>query len=177
MNIWLFGSGHFLVHFFRCHGSKNARIQKSCYNQKSVFSCSSTTRRNFWNPFISRPYFHTCLPELLPQFVTGTLTSKLFDLISMFWHDLPKNGWAGWIRDDRTASSMYTTLHFLLLWSTESGYFDHFDLCTRSYFENVTIFSNKRFGVYICLFMIFFHLYFSFYNANCGASRQLTLKK
>ena len=31
--------------------SKNSRSQKSCYNQKFVFSCPSTTERNFWNPF------------------------------------------------------------------------------------------------------------------------------
>ena len=37
------------------------------YSQKSVFSCPSTTRRNFWNSFIQRPYFHNCLPELLPH--------------------------------------------------------------------------------------------------------------
>ena len=64
MTFWL---RSFFGPFFRSHGSKNARIQKSCYNQKSVFSCSSTTRRNFWNPFKSRPYFHNCSPELLPQ--------------------------------------------------------------------------------------------------------------
>ena len=42
--------------------------------------------------------------------VTGTLTSKLFDLISLFWQDLPKNTLAGWIRDDVTHPNKYRVL-------------------------------------------------------------------
>ena len=44
--------------------------------------------------------------------VTGTLKSKLFDLISSFWHDLPKNHWVGWICDNRGASSKYVCFFF-----------------------------------------------------------------
>ena len=43
--------------------------------------------------------------------VTGTLTSKLFDLISLFWQDLPKNTLAGWIRDNRSHPNIY--IYFL----------------------------------------------------------------
>ncbi len=41
------GSGHFLVHNLRPHGSKNDRIQKSYFNEKSLFSCPSTSWKNF----------------------------------------------------------------------------------------------------------------------------------
>ena len=45
--------------------SKNGRTQKSCYNQKSVFSRPSTTWRNFWNPFTPVLYFYNFWAELL----------------------------------------------------------------------------------------------------------------
>ena len=41
------GSGHFLVHNLRPHGSKNDRRQKSYFNEKSLFSCPSTSWKNF----------------------------------------------------------------------------------------------------------------------------------
>ena len=107
--LWLFSSGHFLVHFLRYHGSKNDQIQKSCFYQKSVFSCSSTTRRNFWNPFILRPYFYNCLPELLPHCtkLAITFTSKLFDPKSSFWHDLSNAGLANLFLDNAVCSNIY----------------------------------------------------------------------
>ena len=43
---------------------KNGRSQKTHKSKKSVFSCLSTTRRNFWNSFILRPYFQSCFPKL-----------------------------------------------------------------------------------------------------------------
>ena len=45
--------------------SKNSWSQKSCHNQKSVFSCPSTVQRNFWNPFTPVIYFYNFFPELL----------------------------------------------------------------------------------------------------------------
>ena len=39
-----FGSGQFLINFSRCHRSKNDQIQKSYFNEKSVFSRLSTSR-------------------------------------------------------------------------------------------------------------------------------------
>ena len=60
----IFGWGYFLTIFCINHESKNDPSQKSCYNQKSVFLCPSTMRRNFLNSFIMRPYFHNCLSEL-----------------------------------------------------------------------------------------------------------------
>ena len=60
-----FGSGYFLTYFFRSDGSKNGRSQKSCCNQKSVFSCQSTTQKNFWNPITLGMYFHNFFPELI----------------------------------------------------------------------------------------------------------------
>ena len=44
-----FASRHFLIHQI-WKRSKKSRSQKSCYNQKFVFSCPSTTQRNFLNP-------------------------------------------------------------------------------------------------------------------------------
>ena len=52
-----FCSGHFLTYFLRCHGSKNDQSQKSYFNEKSVFSCLSTWRRNFWIFFMLWLYF------------------------------------------------------------------------------------------------------------------------
>ena len=43
-----FGSSHFLVYFLRSNGSKNDRSQKIYFYEKSVFTCPSTSRRNFW---------------------------------------------------------------------------------------------------------------------------------
>ena len=60
-----FASGYFLTYFFRSDGSKNGRSQKSCCNQKSVFSCKSTTQRNFWNPFTPVMYSCNFFPVLL----------------------------------------------------------------------------------------------------------------
>ena len=34
-------------------------------NQKSVFSCQSTTQKNFWNPITLVMYFHNFFPELI----------------------------------------------------------------------------------------------------------------
>ena len=54
----IFDYNNFLTYFFRSDGSKNGRSQKSCCNQKSVFSRKSTTQRNFWNPFT--PVMYSC---------------------------------------------------------------------------------------------------------------------
>ena len=123
----------FIGRFFRSHGSKNGPIQKSCYNKKSVFSCSSTTQRNFWNSFIMRPYFHNCSPwaSTSMHIVTGTLTSKLFDLISLFWQDLPKNTLAGWIRDNRSHPTTYTCTQ-------------RYSLRTVVWFQNMTLFTYQH---------------------------------
>ena len=43
---------------------KNGRSQKIPKSKISAFSCLSTTRRNFWNSFILRPYFQSCFPKL-----------------------------------------------------------------------------------------------------------------
>ena len=59
-----FCSGHFLVIFYYLMDQKNDRSQKIHKSKKSVFSCLSTTRRNFWNSFILRPYFQSCFPKL-----------------------------------------------------------------------------------------------------------------
>ena len=59
-----FCSGHFLVIFSDLMDQKNGRSQKIHKSKISVFSCLSTTRRNFWNSFILRPYFQSCFPEL-----------------------------------------------------------------------------------------------------------------
>ena len=45
--------------------------------------------------------------------VTGMLTSKLFDLISLFWQDPPKNTIAGWIRDNRSHPNTYKLIKVL----------------------------------------------------------------
>ena len=87
--LWIFGSGHFLIYFLRYYGSKNDRIQKNFFIQKSVFSCLLTRRNDFWNPFILRSYFHNCLPGLLSHIANQLslltkkyLTSKVhFDII------------------------------------------------------------------------------------------------
>ena len=87
--LWIFGSGHFLIYFLRYYGSKNDRIQKIFFIQKSVFSCLLTRRNDFWNPFILRSYFHNCLPGLLTHIANQLslltkkyLTSKVhFDII------------------------------------------------------------------------------------------------
>ena len=68
------GSGHFLVHFLRSHGSKNDRSQKSYLNEKSVFSCPSTSRRNFWILLMLWLYFHGWILKLYE------VISKLCDL-------------------------------------------------------------------------------------------------
>ena len=60
-----FGSGHFLIHQIWKNRLKNSRSQKSCCNQKSVFSCKSTTQRNFWNPFTPVMYSCNFFPVLL----------------------------------------------------------------------------------------------------------------
>ncbi len=60
-----FGSGHFLIHQIWKNRLKNSRSQKSCCNQKSVFSCQSTTQKNFWNPITLVMYFHNFFPELI----------------------------------------------------------------------------------------------------------------
>ena len=86
--------------FLKKHVSKNDPIQKSYYDKKSVFSCSSTTRQNFWNPFTLRPYFHHCLFELLDGstswyfiFQRNYLTSEVhFDMIY-----LKITEWAGFL--------------------------------------------------------------------------------
>ena len=59
-----FCSGHFLVIFSDLMDQKNGRSQKIPKSKISAFSCLSTTRRNFWNSFILRPYFQSCFPEL-----------------------------------------------------------------------------------------------------------------
>ena len=41
------GSGHFLVIFSDVMDQKNGRSKKSYLSKKSVFSCPSTTQRNF----------------------------------------------------------------------------------------------------------------------------------
>ena len=48
---------------------------------------------------------------------TGTLTSKLFDLISVFWQDLPKNTIAGWIRDNRSHPNTQILILIDTLWT------------------------------------------------------------
>ena len=53
-----FGSGHFLVNFLSSDRSKNGRSQKSYNSKKLVFSCLSTTWRNFRIWFILCPCFH-----------------------------------------------------------------------------------------------------------------------
>ena len=45
--------------------------------------------------------------------MTGTLTSKLFDLISLFWHDLPKNCLANEIYDDPIVSNVCCSTYSL----------------------------------------------------------------
>ena len=59
-----FGSLHFLVFFQDLMDRKTDRSQKSHFSQKSGFTCPSTKRRNFWNPFILRPYFYNSLSKL-----------------------------------------------------------------------------------------------------------------
>ena len=65
---WLFWLrsffGPFLVILLRSHGSKNDRSQKSYFNEKSVFSCPSTSRRNFWILFMLWLYFYDCCLKL-----------------------------------------------------------------------------------------------------------------
>ena len=70
----IFGSGHFLVYFLRSHGSKIDRSQKIYFNEKSVFSCPSTSRRNFWIFFMPWLYFHDWFLKLYE------VISKLCDL-------------------------------------------------------------------------------------------------
>ena len=74
---WLTGMKKLIFYFnrFFCSGHfwsfckiwwirKMTRAKKICLNEKSVFSCLSSTRRNFWNSFIQRLYFQNCYPEL-----------------------------------------------------------------------------------------------------------------
>ena len=70
-------SGHFLVTFLRFHGSKNSRSKKIYLNKKSVLSCPSTTRRNFWNPCTLVLYFYNFWPEL--QMAASNPGDKIFD--------------------------------------------------------------------------------------------------
>ena len=82
------GSGHFLVTFLRYHGSKDSRSQKIHLNKKSVFSCTSTTRRNFWIPFMLWPYFHGCFWKLW-QVISNSLdlfSKKFISTKNQFYH-------------------------------------------------------------------------------------------
>ena len=102
----------FFAPFFKISWVKKWPDPKKVVKIKNqFFSCSSTTWKNFWNLFILRPYFHNCLPELLAHW-PGTFTSRLFDLISSFWHDILKNHVAGWIRDNRSHPTEYTCTSF-----------------------------------------------------------------
>ena len=69
-----FGSGHFLIHEILKNRPKNDRSQKSYFKEKSVFSCSSTSRRNFWILFMPWLYFHDWFLKLYE------VISKLCDL-------------------------------------------------------------------------------------------------
>ena len=45
--------------------SKKGPSQKSYYNETSVFSCLTTTKNNFWNPYSPVLYFENFFLELL----------------------------------------------------------------------------------------------------------------
>ena len=49
------------------HGYGDIDQKKNCYTEKSVFSCPSTTLRNFGNPFTFALYFHNFWPALLQE--------------------------------------------------------------------------------------------------------------
>ena len=86
-----FGSGHFLIHQIWKNRLKNSRSQKSCCNQKSVFSCKSTTQGNFWNPFILVWYFYDFWPELLVPLNWATI--RTFYIFSTANEKCMVEGW------------------------------------------------------------------------------------
>ena len=53
-----FGSGHFLIHEILKKWPKIDRSKKNQNTKKSVASCLSTTRRNFWILFMLWPNFY-----------------------------------------------------------------------------------------------------------------------
>ena len=59
-----FGSGHFLVIFSDVMDQKNGRSKKSYLSKKSVFSCLSTSSRNFWTLLMLWLNFHAWLLNL-----------------------------------------------------------------------------------------------------------------
>ena len=121
--LWIFGSGHFLIYFLRYYGSKNDRIQKNFFIQKSVFSCLLTRRNDFWNPFILRSYFHNCLPGLLIHIANQLslltkkyLTSKVhFDIIYL---KITEN--------TRSVTTENTLLYIAYLYQTKKHYLIQF---------------------------------------------------
>ena len=100
-----FGSGYFLTYFFRSDGSKNGRSQKSCCNQKSVFSCQSTTQKNFWNPITLVMYFHNFFPELImaasipgiENFSWKSVCEVFFNMQNWNFRVAPESERTGWV--------------------------------------------------------------------------------
>ena len=92
---WLFLLRSFFGHFLRSHGSKNDRSQKSYFYEKSVFSCSLTSWRNFWIFFMLWLYFHDWflnLYEVIAKFCDLGGRSYLEQKCSpgLYW---PNTGW------------------------------------------------------------------------------------
>ena len=87
-------------HFLRSQGSKNDRSPKSYFYKKSVFSCSSTSQRNFWILFMLWLYFHDWFLKLyrvIAKFCDLGGHSYLVQKCSpgLYW---PKTGWPSRIK-------------------------------------------------------------------------------
>ena len=97
---WLFWLRSIFGHFLRYQGSKNDRSPKSYFYKKSVFSCLSTSQRNFWILFMLWLYFHDWFLKLyrvIAKFCDLGGHSYLVQKCSpgLYW---PKTGWPSRIK-------------------------------------------------------------------------------
>ena len=92
---WLFWLQPFFDKSLRSHGSKHGRSQKSHFNKKISFFMLFNHVKEFLKFVHTENLFSQLFAWAFTSvhIVTGTFTSKLFNLISSFWHDLPKNHW------------------------------------------------------------------------------------
>ena len=106
---WLFWLRSIFGHFLRSQGSKNDRSPKSYFYKKSVFSCSSTSQRNFWILFMLWLYFHDWFLKLyrvIAKFCDLGGHSYLVQKCSpgLYW---PKTGWPSRIKKSWSDSIVY----------------------------------------------------------------------